>query len=206
MASSGNFITFYHFLPQALERSEWLASRPGHFTPSAHRTRGWVGPRAGVDDVENIKLSCPRQEPNHDSPAVQPIFYSLHWRGTHSSAHKRTQTRMSGEWTPAGHSTPSHIYITALLIPRDMFTTRQGLQTVTFVLIKHFASLQQQADSNLIGVTRPADHLRGPPTQHVDRCTRVEMAVREWLPMHEHDLYKRRNLKKKLVPGWEKYL
>ena len=139
--------------------------------------------------VENIKISCSHQEPNHDSPVVQPTFHSLHWRGIHSCAHKRTQARISGAWTPAGYSTPSHIYITVLLILRDTPTTRQWHQTVNFCANQalHFSSA---TCSNLIGVTCLADHSRGPPTQHVDRCTRVEMVGCEWLPMHEHDSYR----------------
>jgi hypothetical protein len=40
---------------------EWSASRPGHFTageraPSTHCVGSWVGPRAGLADVEKIKF------------------------------------------------------------------------------------------------------------------------------------------------------
>jgi hypothetical protein len=47
------------FLTSALAGGEWSASRPGRFTPwkRASDTRwigGWVGRRAGLDDVEKI--------------------------------------------------------------------------------------------------------------------------------------------------------
>jgi hypothetical protein len=46
-------------------RGEWSASRPGRFTPlppprerayGTHWIGGWVGPRAGLDDVEKRKF------------------------------------------------------------------------------------------------------------------------------------------------------
>jgi hypothetical protein len=51
---------FIHvFLTSALVGGEWSASRPCRFTPrvkapSTHWIGGWVGPRAGLDDVEKI--------------------------------------------------------------------------------------------------------------------------------------------------------
>jgi hypothetical protein len=98
--------------------------------------------------------------------------------------------------------TVSHIRYGVTDITRHVHNT-SGPQTVTFVLNQHF-NFSSAAGSNLIRATCPADHVCGPPTQHVDRCNRVEMAVREWLPVHMHDLYQRRN-KKKMVPGWEKW-
>jgi hypothetical protein len=45
------------FLTSALAGSEWSASRPCRFTigertPGIHCIGGWVGSRAGLDDVE----------------------------------------------------------------------------------------------------------------------------------------------------------
>jgi hypothetical protein len=57
------------FLTSALAGGEWSASRPGRFTPSERDpgTRwigGWVGPSAGLDDVEKRKfLTLPELEP-----------------------------------------------------------------------------------------------------------------------------------------------
>jgi hypothetical protein len=35
-----------------LDAAQWLASRLGLFTTGPHLTGGWVGPRAGLDDME----------------------------------------------------------------------------------------------------------------------------------------------------------
>ena len=35
-----NVIGFLQFSTEALDRSKWLASRPSHFNPNAHRKRG----------------------------------------------------------------------------------------------------------------------------------------------------------------------
>jgi hypothetical protein len=45
------------FLTSALVGDEWSASRPRHINPGetapgTHWIGGWVGPRAGLDDVE----------------------------------------------------------------------------------------------------------------------------------------------------------
>jgi hypothetical protein len=49
------------FLTSALVRGQWSASRPGRFNPrergpGTHWIGGWVGPRAGLDDVEKSKF------------------------------------------------------------------------------------------------------------------------------------------------------
>jgi hypothetical protein len=55
-------------------------SRPGRFTPEgrARGTRwigGWMGPRAGLDDMEKRKkISCSCQECN---PDFQPVAFAL---------------------------------------------------------------------------------------------------------------------------------
>jgi hypothetical protein len=54
------------FLTSAVVGAEWLISRPCRFTPAKmapgiHWIGGWVGPRAGLDDVEKRKfLTLPR--------------------------------------------------------------------------------------------------------------------------------------------------
>jgi hypothetical protein len=58
-AYGGVDVQTHIFLTSALVGGEWSASRPGHFTPwerapGTHWTGGWVGPRAGLDDVEKI--------------------------------------------------------------------------------------------------------------------------------------------------------
>jgi hypothetical protein len=49
------------FLTLALVGGEWSASRPSRFTPidrvpGTHWIGGWVGPRAGLEDVERRKI------------------------------------------------------------------------------------------------------------------------------------------------------
>jgi hypothetical protein len=46
---------------------------PGEWTPGAHCTGGWVGPRAGLDPEARGKILCPRQGSNPDRPVVQPV-------------------------------------------------------------------------------------------------------------------------------------
>jgi hypothetical protein len=65
------------FLTSALAGGEWSASRPGRFTPGekapgTHWIGGWVGPRAGLDDVEKRKfLTLPGLELRPS--VVQPV-------------------------------------------------------------------------------------------------------------------------------------
>jgi hypothetical protein len=53
MKAYGGLDVYIHiFLTSALVGGEWSASRPARFTPGTHWIGGWVGPRAGLDDVE----------------------------------------------------------------------------------------------------------------------------------------------------------
>jgi hypothetical protein len=66
-----------HSLTSALDRGEWSASRPGHFTPrergpGTQLIGGWVGPRAGLGVVKR-KIPNPRRESNPRTPNVQPV-------------------------------------------------------------------------------------------------------------------------------------
>jgi hypothetical protein len=49
-------------LISALHDRQWLTSRPGHFKrgkePHYPLTEGWMGPRAGVVDLEKRKILC----------------------------------------------------------------------------------------------------------------------------------------------------
>jgi hypothetical protein len=54
---TGVDVEIHVFFTSTLFRSEWSASRPGRFTPGErasiiHFIRSWVGPKAGVGDVE----------------------------------------------------------------------------------------------------------------------------------------------------------
>jgi hypothetical protein len=45
-------VYIHSFLTSALIGVEWSASRTGRFTPGTHWIGGCVGPRAGLDDME----------------------------------------------------------------------------------------------------------------------------------------------------------
>jgi hypothetical protein len=67
------------FLTTALDGCEWSSSRLYRFThqETASDTH-WVGPRAGLDAVEEREIFCPYREPNSDFSAVQPTAQSLY--------------------------------------------------------------------------------------------------------------------------------
>jgi hypothetical protein len=49
-----------HLLTLALVGGEWSASPPGEKAPGTHWIGGWVGPRAGLDDVvKGTSLTLP---------------------------------------------------------------------------------------------------------------------------------------------------
>jgi hypothetical protein len=65
------------FLTSALVGGEWSDSLPGRFTPGerapgTHWIGGWMGPRAGLDDLEKTKfLTLPGL--NFELSVFQPI-------------------------------------------------------------------------------------------------------------------------------------
>jgi hypothetical protein len=64
-------VQIHIFLTSALAGAEWSASRPGCFTPGINCIGGWVDPRAGLDNVENI-LGC-YQDSNSNPSVIQPV-------------------------------------------------------------------------------------------------------------------------------------
>jgi hypothetical protein len=57
-------VQLHTFLTSALDGDEWSVSHLSHFmpkqrAPGTHWIRGWVGPRAGLDVVENRNPSVP---------------------------------------------------------------------------------------------------------------------------------------------------
>jgi hypothetical protein len=77
------------FLTSAVVGVVWSASRPGHFTsgekaPCTHWIGGWVGPGAGLDDVEKIKfLTIPGLELRPlGRPARSQSLYLLSYAGS----------------------------------------------------------------------------------------------------------------------------
>jgi hypothetical protein len=77
------------FLTLALVGGEWSDSRPCRVTPGKKATgtywvRGWVGPRAGLDEVKKRKfLTLPGLELRHlGRPALSQSVYRLRYRGS----------------------------------------------------------------------------------------------------------------------------
>jgi hypothetical protein len=82
-------VSIHIFFASALVRCEWSASRPGRFTPGvgAAGTQcigDWVGPRAGLDDVEKRKfLTLPVLELRPlGRPARSQSLYRLSYPGS----------------------------------------------------------------------------------------------------------------------------
>jgi hypothetical protein len=69
------------FLTSGLD-GQWSASRLGRFTSGAHYIGGWVDPKAGLDAVEKIKLTCPWRESNLGRPVRSPSLYRLSYPGS----------------------------------------------------------------------------------------------------------------------------
>jgi hypothetical protein len=85
----GMDVSIHISLASALAGDEWSASRPGCFTPrerapGTHWIGGRVGPRAGLDDVEEIKfLTLPGLELwPLGRPACSQSIYWLHYPGS----------------------------------------------------------------------------------------------------------------------------
>jgi hypothetical protein len=86
-AYGGMEVEMYIFLTSALAGGEWSAACPCHFiprerTPGTHWIGGWVGPRAGQDDVEKILDPTGTQTLNPRSSSPQPVATLLSQRHT----------------------------------------------------------------------------------------------------------------------------
>jgi hypothetical protein len=80
-AYRGVEVQIHSYLTSALDGGEWLASRPGHFTPrekgpGIRWMGGWVGPRAGLDAVVRKKIPnlCRDSNPRSSS-SYSPALY-----------------------------------------------------------------------------------------------------------------------------------
>jgi hypothetical protein len=90
MKTYGGVDVYTHvFMTSPLVGGEWSASRPGLFTPGegapgTHWIGGWMGSRAGLNDVEKRKfLTLPRlqlQPLRH--PARSQSLYRLRYPGS----------------------------------------------------------------------------------------------------------------------------
>jgi hypothetical protein len=87
------------FLTSAFAGGEWSASRPCRFTlaervPGTHWIGDWVGPRAGLDDVEKQKfLTLPGLELRPlGRPARSQSLYRLRCPGSHIRSNTAIKT------------------------------------------------------------------------------------------------------------------
>jgi hypothetical protein len=81
------------FLISAIVGDEWSASCPGGFNPGTHWIGGWVGPRAGLDDVEKINfLTLPGLELRPRSQSL----YRLRYPG--SLLRAKSERKLSHAW------------------------------------------------------------------------------------------------------------
>jgi hypothetical protein len=97
-------------LTSALIGGEWSASRPGRFTPpDTHWIGGWVGPRAGLDDVEKRKLlTLPGLELRPlGRPAHSQSLNRLRYPGSHFSVLPRL--KMAGIYLHIPHTSSWHL-------------------------------------------------------------------------------------------------
>jgi hypothetical protein len=85
-AYGGVDVCIHIFLISVLVEGEWSASRPGRSTageraPGTHWIGGWVGPRAGLDEVKKRKFFTLRGfelRPLH-RPARRQSLYRLRY-------------------------------------------------------------------------------------------------------------------------------
>jgi hypothetical protein len=76
----------YSFLTSALDRGEWSASCPGCALPPGKDpwypcTRGWVGPRAGLDTKARGKIPCLCRGSNPGRPVHSQTLFWLSYPG-----------------------------------------------------------------------------------------------------------------------------
>jgi hypothetical protein len=72
-------------LVHATTWSEWSALRSGSFTPRKRLQYPCVGPRTGMDPLEESHTLCLSRKWKHDSLDIQPLAWSL-YRLSYSSA------------------------------------------------------------------------------------------------------------------------
>jgi hypothetical protein len=60
----------------------WPQFTPGERTPGTHWTRGWVGPRAGLDAEARGKILCLCRGSNPGRPVRSQTLYWLSYRGS----------------------------------------------------------------------------------------------------------------------------
>jgi hypothetical protein len=88
MKAYGGVDVYIHILTSALLGGEWSTSGPGRFSPGKRALGiywigGWVGPRAGLEDIEKRKfLTLPELERRPlGHPARSQSLYRLCYPG-----------------------------------------------------------------------------------------------------------------------------
>jgi hypothetical protein len=84
MKAYGGVNVYIHiFLTSTLAGGEWSASRPRERDPVTYWIGGWVGPRAGLDEMEKRKfLTLPGLELRPlGRPARSQLLYRLSYPG-----------------------------------------------------------------------------------------------------------------------------
>jgi hypothetical protein len=72
------------FLTSASYRGQWSVSHLSSFTFSTNSIGGWVGPTAGLDTVDQRKISCPCQGSDLKCPTYRYADYAIpneNWKG-----------------------------------------------------------------------------------------------------------------------------
>jgi hypothetical protein len=85
----GMDVQIHAFLDSALVGDEWLTPRCCRFTsPGTHWIGGWLGPRAGLDDMEKRKfLTLPQLELRPlGRPAINQSIYPLRYPSSQPSS------------------------------------------------------------------------------------------------------------------------
>jgi hypothetical protein len=96
---------------------------PGKRGPDTHWTGGWVGPRAGLDNVEKMK-TLHRREAITDGPAGS---LSFHLELTLRIYGAIPQVSYSSSWLSASFSTGTNIYIPNPLMTSSSIVMRACL-------------------------------------------------------------------------------
>jgi hypothetical protein len=81
----GAGVTELSFLTMALDEGEWSTYHapaapppPRERAPGTHYTRGHLGPKAGLESMEKIKMSYPCQESNLNFSATKPVARAIY--------------------------------------------------------------------------------------------------------------------------------
>jgi hypothetical protein len=131
-------VCIYVFSTSALVGGEWLNLSPGRFTPSeivrdTHCIGGWVDPRAGLDDMENIKflaLTVLELRPL-GCPARSQSLYRLRYLGS------KKETNIKSNWR-GGNSLHSYPGDVRLEISAETLAARWGICVVSSVFSDKF--------------------------------------------------------------------